>query len=115
MYLFNPEKVRIDESEILDYLLNPFHPSGRIKARFFLSFGFSKESWQELMISLKNQAKTGRIKNTEESDFGMKYIIEGSMDSPDGRNPEIITVWIIEKGGNIPRLITAYQVGRREK
>ena len=115
MYLFDPEKVRIDESKILDYLLNPFHPSGRIKAGFFQSLGFSRDAWKELISSLKIQAKTGRIQKTEETDFGMKYIIEGNINSPDGRNPEIITVWIVEKGGSIPRLITAYPSVRRKK
>jgi Domain of unknown function (DUF6883) len=32
----------------------------------------------------------------------------GSMVSPDGRNPLMRTVWILEKGEDAPRLVTAY-------
>lgn len=35
--------LRIPIEKIVAYLLNPNHPKGGSKARFFLSFGFTRE------------------------------------------------------------------------
>ncbi|MEW6638092.1 MAG: DUF6883 domain-containing protein [Actinomycetota bacterium] len=35
------------------------------------------------------------------------------MRSPDGRDPVIRTVWLVEKGRSHPRLVTAYPGGPR--
>jgi hypothetical protein len=34
--------------------------------------------------------------------------IEGALQSPDERNPEIRSVWIIENDDDVPKLVTAY-------
>ena len=38
------ERARVDESKVIDYLLNPAKSRG--KAGFFLGFGFSVAAWQ---------------------------------------------------------------------
>jgi hypothetical protein len=38
----------------------------------------------------------------------MKYVIEGMMESPDGRNPHVRSIWIVEYDTDYPRLVTAY-------
>ena len=43
-----------------------------------------------------------------ESEYGSRYSIEGNLETPDGRNPEVGSTWIIEKHSAIPRLITAH-------
>jgi hypothetical protein len=42
--------------------------------------------------------------------FGPRYEVEGSLRTPDSRNPHIRTVWQVDKGQLAPRLITAYPV-----
>ncbi len=39
------ERAAVPERKIVDYLLSPFHPDGRGKARFFRGFGFSAAQW----------------------------------------------------------------------
>jgi uncharacterized protein DUF6883 len=42
------------------------------------------------------------------SKHGTKYVLECAMDTPDGNNPCVRSVWIMEAGQNSPRLVTAY-------
>lgn len=41
-------------------------------------------------------------------DDGVKYVVEGALPSPDGRNPRVRSVWMIDGGRSYPRLISAY-------
>jgi hypothetical protein len=36
------------------------------------------------------------------------YTIEGVLETPDGRNPYVRTVWTVEIGSDAPRFVTAY-------
>jgi hypothetical protein len=38
------------------------------------------------------------------------YVIEGEIDSPDGRNPRIRSVWVVEINSTAPRFVSAYPV-----
>ena len=40
--------------------------------------------------------------------LGVHYVIEGSLITHDGRNPNVRVVWIIDDGDDTPRLISAY-------
>lgn len=41
----NAEKAVVPRAKIVGYLLSNTHPSGKSKAEFFSSFGFSSEAW----------------------------------------------------------------------
>ena len=43
-----------------------------------------------------------------ETPYGTKYVIDGELESPNGVAIYLRTVWIIETGDNIPRLVTAH-------
>lgn len=61
-----------------------------------------------LAEALRQHGLENKIVNAIESPFGCRYIVEGKIMSPDGRNPSVRTVWIVEKGESAPRLITAH-------
>jgi hypothetical protein len=107
------EHVLIEETKILGYLLAEDHPDGKSKAAFFLSFGFTIQNWTMLVDALRHHAANNPIKQKVESTHGVKYVIEGGIPTPDGRNPSIRSVWIQEVGQSIPRLVTAYPSGGR--
>lgn len=113
MKLPNHEQATVPEAKIVRYLLDLTHPVGRSKARFFLSFGFTQENWQEMAAALKAHAATHEVASTEESDDGTRYVVEGEMSTPDKRNPGVRAVWYIEKEQEIPRFITAYPLRAR--
>ena len=98
----------VPEGKVVGYLLSPTHRAGRGKAAFFRRFGFSAEKWQELVAALVRHAAEHDVKTTEESRFGTKYVIEGALNTPDGRNPTLRAVWFLGRKEAAPRLVTAY-------
>ncbi len=99
---------RVDESKVTGYLLSGDHPDGASKARFFSRFGFRLSEWGVLAQALKEHAQTNTISNVVETGYGRRYSVDGSIRSPDRRNPNVRTVWIVENESDRPRLITAY-------
>ena len=108
MRLPNAHLLRIDQEKITDYLLSSVNPRGRAKADFFLSFGFSAARWEELAEALRRHAASHAVARVLETAYGPRYHVDGEMETPDGRNPLVRTVWQIDLGGVDPRFITAY-------
>ncbi len=103
------ENARIPLEKITGYLLSTSHPSGRIKARFFARFGFSADMPKVLIEALRQHAYNDYAKS-ENTPFGIRYVIEAPLPAPDKRKPVIRTVWFIENGEKTPLFVTAYPV-----
>jgi TolB-like protein len=84
------------------------HPVGKSKARFYHLHGFTEKSTEFLKNELLEIAYNKKVQMTENTAYGIKYIIEGSVRTPKGRTIEIRTIWIIETNDENPRLVTAY-------
>ena len=54
------------------------------------------------------QDPTEPVGDTVDSAYGTRYAVDGPLETPDGRNPLVRTVWIVDKGSARPRLITAH-------
>jgi len=98
----------LDDRKITQYLLSTVHATGASKAKFFISFGFSPGNWAELKSALLNHPQNNRLTSRASNPFGQKFEVSCSLVTPDGRNPCIISVWIIESADPNPRFITAY-------
>lgn len=103
MFVPNAAHAVIADSKITDYLLK--HPG---KAKFFLAFGFTLAQWQVLRDALLRHVVTHEYAKEIPLDDGVKYVVEGALQSPDGRNPQVRSVWMIDGGRRYPRLISAY-------
>ncbi len=108
MKLPGPDKVVVSREKIVDYLLNPGHPDNGGKAAFFTQLGFRRDKWEILATALQNLAASGEVTRTAESPHGRKYVIVGRIQSPGGKTPEVRTIWIVDKGLDTARLVTAY-------
>ncbi|MDP2662724.1 MAG: hypothetical protein Q8R28_18570 [Dehalococcoidia bacterium] len=108
MRLPNADKARVDYGKITDYLLSLSHPDGRNKAAFFMAFGFRVEEPEVLKQALQHHGAIRSVTGIAESRFGKRYTVEGTLETPDGRNPTVRTVWILANESDAPRLITAY-------
>ena len=108
MKLPNAEHACVDREKLTDYLLCLSHPDGGSKAEFFVRFGFHVEDWGVLAEALRRHGAYYDVVNTVDSEYGTRYAVDGPLETPDGRNPLVRTVWIIEKGSAGPRLITAH-------
>ena len=109
MRLPNHERAIVTAPKIASYLLNLASENGRAKARFFLAFGFTIEAWEVMAQALKQHASDHEVTRVEERPpFGAHYIIEGALRTPNGPNPSVRAVWVIDEGGDVPRLVSAY-------
>jgi hypothetical protein len=113
MKLPNADSAIIERKKVVEYLLALDHSSGRSKARFFTGVGFSGRHWQELADALRKHAQDGTVTDTESNAYGQKYVVEGPLGCPGGRQPRIRSVWFITNGQVAPRLVTAYPAGAR--
>lgn len=108
MKLPNAENAVIADEKLTEYLLSTSHAEGKNKAFVFYSRGFSLARLDELKIALKNLALKNEVTKTGENIHGRKYVIEGHLETPDGRGIMLRTIWMIDRGGTIPRLVSAY-------
>jgi hypothetical protein len=108
MKLPNADKAVVPSDKITGYLLSLTHPDGREKAAFFIAFGFMPEEPEQLEKALLRQVVSQEIVKSISNVFGVRYVLEGRLETPDGRNPLVRSVWFIEKDDAIPRLVTAY-------
>jgi len=104
----NYDRATVPHRKITDYLLSSAHRDGHGKAAFFSRFGFTPESWQTLAGALLQHAAKHEVAKIEETPFGTRYVIEGELETPDGRTPSVRVVWFIESGAETARLATAY-------
>ena len=98
----------VEPTKVAAYLLSGTHPVGRAKARFFKRFGFRADAPDELMRALLAHVGAHAVAHTESFTYGIKYRVDGPLDSPDGRNPRVSTVWIVRRGETTPRFVTAF-------
>ena len=103
----------VPEAKITRYLLNEAHPSNQGKATFFFSFGFTVAAWIALADALLRHVATHEVVRVSETEHGTKYIVEGALITPDGRTPDVRSVWVVESGETIPKLVTAYRLRKR--
>ena len=108
MDLPNKDQVNVEVEKVRDYLLNEAHPDGYGKAEFFVSKGFRQESWRELADALRQVACENIVTKYMTSSHGQKYIVDGILSTPTGLTTLVRTVWIVDVGGDTPRLVTAY-------
>jgi hypothetical protein len=110
MRLPNARLALVAREKIADYLLNAAHPDNGGKAEFFASLGFRREEWEVLARAFRELVVATEVTEHLESAHGMKYILEGAIQTPSGKVPRVRTIWIVDWGRNCPRLVTAYPV-----
>jgi hypothetical protein len=111
--LANADRSIVPERKVTGYLLSETHPDGRGKARFFSAHGFAVSDWRALAAALRRHAVEHPVVEEVETDFGTRYVVDGILHAPDGRKPEVRVVWFIERGEEVPRLVTAFPAKRR--
>ena len=113
MELPNASQALVERQKLLGYLLSMTHPDGRSKAELFVRFGFAADNWEVLQEALRRHGADNPVVQEVESAHGVRYAVEGPLNTPTGGRPMMRTVWIVGPGTDAPRLITAYP-GRRQ-
>ena len=107
MKLPNADNAVIPTEKLQDYLLSSAHPVGRFKAVFFRALGYTDGDWERLEADIRS-ILINDATLAEQTDYGQKLEVRGTITGPAYRSAEIVTAWIILKGESIPRFITAY-------
>lgn len=108
MRLPNAAHAYVPPEKLTGYLLSPSHPVGGSKARFFHLVGYDEIRAGELEAGLLSIARSEEVVDTVPSPHGVKYIVDGALDTPTGNAVRVRTVWIVERGSERPRFVTAY-------
>lgn len=103
----NGEMAVITREKTAGYALLETHPGGGSKARFFKGFGFHPDRWEGFAAALRQHCLQHEVLATETTAWGVQYVIVGALETPDGRNTQVRSVWQIDHGADYPRFITA--------
>jgi hypothetical protein len=71
-------------------------------------FGFDEANLDSLEQGLISIAQTQEVSEVIASQHGKKYTIDGLLHAPINKSIKVRTVWIIDKGQDKPRFVTAY-------
>lgn len=104
----NAHTAEVPDRKLTSYLLDHTHPQNKGKANFYELVGFTRQSSDALRLSLLNHIFTQEIAKVIISGFGTRYVVEGWMPCPNGKQYPIRSVWFIENGEEIAKLVTAY-------
>jgi hypothetical protein len=113
MRLPNAQSATVPERKVTHYLLNPAHPAGGSKARFFLGFGFAVAEWRQLVEALLRHARENEVAAMQQTSRGTRYVVDGTLTAPDGSRLNIRSAWFIHiHGDGGPRFVTAHPLPR---
>lgn len=101
------DRLLVEEDKLAAYLLNPLHKDGASKAKFFSNWGFRADEWEAFAAALKVHGASQTVTSVERTKHGRKFTVECRIETPDGKSPCVLSVWIQQKG-QPPRLVTAH-------
>jgi hypothetical protein len=108
MKIPNADKATIERTKIVHYLLDVDHPDGGSKARLLESLGYSSADWLQLDSDMRRMHLTEDYMATRQSLWGVRYEIVAPITGPSGDTVMFRSIWQIDLGTDVPRLITMY-------
>lgn len=98
-----------DDEKFRDYLLNPGHPIGAAKAKFFLELGWGRERWRELKEHVLAQVPLvdGRFSRENEFNGAADYQAVIEIPRENGEMVPIGTYWQVHPD-HPTKFLTAY-------
>jgi hypothetical protein len=103
------DQAEVPEPKIRRYLLDPAHPAGGSKARFFHQFGFAAEPWEHMADRLRRHVQENEVVEIRRKEHGISYAV----DAPDASRLQVRSVWFIENGAETPKFVTAHPLPKR--
>jgi len=108
MRIPNADRAILASEKLRSYLLDPSHRRGSAKARLLLSCGYRADAWRTLESDLRVQHLTADVAESNENIYGRRFEICAPLATPSGRRIVFRSIWQIDNGTDIPRLITLY-------
>ncbi len=108
MKIPNADRAIIAPEKLRDYLLNSLHRRGGPKARLLMSLGYRAEDCGQLERDLRLQHLTDEVTAVTHTEYGVRFEIVATIVTPSGARFDFCSVWQIDQGSDVPRLITLY-------
>jgi len=106
MFVPNAENAVVDVRKIRDYCLNPNHEVGKHKARVFAAaLNLTYNDVEVLQTALLEAVKTIEAEIGKLDEHGQRYTVDFEFERQ-GNRAVVRSVWIIDAGSEIPRLVT---------
>lgn len=74
----------------------------------FAEADFEQDGPTVALSDLRSYAASHEVARVVETAYGSRYHVDGTIETPDGRNPVIRTVWHVDTGSVHHRFITAH-------
>lgn len=107
MNLPNGDRAIVPLEKLLDYCLNPNHPSGKHKARVFASaLGITAETVDELEQLISRAAVEGEVVQQSLTEYGQLFKVDWAI--PNYDRVVLRTLWEVTSEIPDPRLVSAF-------
>ena len=107
MPLPNRALVVITQEKLTDYLLNTGHKRGGTEARLLERYGYTVQNWGQLEADIRSGFET-EVDVVRTTEYGTPYEIRMTLQTPLDVPLTLRTIWQIDGGTDVPRLITLY-------
>ena len=68
----------------------------------------SAEAWRQLEADLRSQHLSRDAALEQQTPYGQKYSIRATLVGPSGSSAEVVSVWVVRTGEELPRFVTAH-------
>ncbi|MEV6495173.1 DUF6883 domain-containing protein [Actinoplanes sp. NPDC051633] len=100
------ENVEIDKRKISEYVMNAEHPQGQHKFRVINSAtGLGANDTDQIEKQIREGVKNGTPVAGKSDQYGQRWSVDVPVTGPAG-TMTVRTAWIVEPGGDKPRLAT---------
>jgi hypothetical protein len=104
----NHEMAELDIAKLRDYCLSPIHPRGKHKAKLFLAaLGIGSEDAHWLKEHLLKALQHCEAEQQDVDPFGQRWAVNILL-KRQAKHAVVRTVWMINRGSTIPRLVTCW-------
>ena len=112
----NHQQAVTPKEKFVDYSLNPDNPNARGKAEAYeKALGFNKDNADELIKQIDDAVKNESVSpiTVTETEYGTKYKYSIPVKGANGQIKNVIAVYQIDSGSQVPRMITNYVERKR--
>ena len=101
-----PAHTLIAREKLADYLLRKLPEND--KSGFLAQAGYTPAHAERLESDLRDQILIREAQFVEQTEYGGKYSIQGSLTGPNGRTLNVVTIWMTEGASGLTKFITLY-------
>jgi hypothetical protein len=92
--------------KVTEYLLR-WRPEDD-KSTFLAKAGYERETADRLVTDMREQLLPLEAELIEETEYGPKYLIRGTLRGPNGRALRVVSIWMTEDATGETKFVTLY-------